>query len=107
MQITLLIHEDEAARDEALQAIDAAIAETGVEATVDTITVRSDDDAKEARCLGSPTIRVNGYDVEYAEREPPETSSGERYYSTMEGWVHVPHPGMISYAIREALNREA
>ena len=35
--------------------------------------VRTEEDALEAKCLGSPTIRVNGFDVEYQEREPDET----------------------------------
>ena len=106
MHIKLQIHEDEPLREQLLARIDEALAEVGVEATVDTETVRSDDDAKEARCLGSPTIRVNGYDVEYAEREPPETTSGARFYATPDGWLQVPHTGMIAFAIREALQRE-
>lgn len=106
MEITLQLHEDEPLRDQLLARIAEALEQTGVEASVTTQTVRSDDDAKEARCLGSPTIRVNGLDVEYAEREPPETSAGARFYATPDGWQQVPHAGMIAFAIREALQRE-
>lgn len=72
---------------------------------IDIVHVRSDDDARELRCLGSPTIRVEGFDVEYAEREPPERSAGARYYSTPSGWKRLPEPGMIRFAIDEARGR--
>lgn len=88
--------------------VDQAVTETEVDdAEVKVVRVRTDDDAKVERCIGSPTIRINGYDVEYAEREPPETSSGARFYSTSEGWLQMPTVGMVRFAIREGLQRVA
>ena len=43
--------------------------------------------------------------IEYGEREPPETTHGERYYSTPEGWGRLPTAGMVAFAIREARAR--
>ena len=50
--------------------------------------------------------RVNGFDVEYAEREPDETTAGCRYYATPEGWKPLPSRGMIVRAINVARERE-
>jgi hypothetical protein len=44
--------------------------------------IRDDEEAIAARCIASPTIRVDGLDVEYMEREPEERSAGLRYFST-------------------------
>ena len=48
-----------------------------------------------------------GFDVEYAEREPPETTAGARYYSLPEGWKRVPERGMVVFAMKEAQARAA
>jgi hypothetical protein len=106
MQIRLLVAE----RDEDVEAlralVDEALTEAGVsDAEIEVVPVRSDEEARTLRCLGSPTVRVEGYDVEYAEREPPETSMGARYYSTPSGWQRLPERGMIVFALKEAQAR--
>ena len=85
----------------------AAAGDAGTIGPVETIEIASADEARARRCLGSPTIRVEGLDVEYGEREPPETSDGERWYSTPEGWRRLPTAGMVGFAIREARARLA
>jgi len=47
-----------------LQLVYAASEETGIEANVETIRVESEADARRLRFLGSPTVRVDGVDVE-------------------------------------------
>jgi hypothetical protein len=105
--IKLYVAEREPKLAELQQLIDAAAREAGVEAATEIVTVRNDDEARTLKSLGSPTIRVNGFDIEYAEREPPETTAGTRYYSTPAGWQAMPEQGMIVFAIREALARAA
>ena len=87
--------------------VDEAVSQAGVEADIEVIPIHSDDDAKAQRSLGAPTIRIDGFDAEYAEREPPETTAGARYYSTPEGWQRLPERGMIVFAIKEAQARAA
>ena len=108
MQIQLYVARDDAITEPAQALIEEAVAAAALEGPeLETIEVASDDEARALRCLGSPTIRVDGLDIEYGEREPPETTVGERYYSTPEGWGRLPTAGMIGFAIREAQSRLA
>jgi hypothetical protein len=86
--------------DEALEEANA----TGTEVTF--VQVDSPEEARAKKVFGSPTVRVNGMDAEYAEREPEETAVGCRYYATPEGWKPVPPRGMIVRAINVARARE-
>ena len=56
--------------------------------------------------LGTPSIRVEGKDVEYGDRPPEEVQIGTRYYNTPEGWKPYPHTKLIANAILEAHNRK-
>lgn len=51
---------------EALDLLEAVLAERGVEATVELREITSDEDATRERFPGSPTIRVDGRDVDPA-----------------------------------------
>lgn len=102
MKIVLYVATDEPLTEDALALINDAVREAGVaNPEIETRVVTSVDDAQAVRCLGSPTIRIEGLDVEYGEREPPETTNGERFYSTSEGWGRMPTVGMIVFSINE------
>ena len=102
MKIVLYVATDEPLTAEALALIDDAVQQAAVtEPEIETRVVTSQDDAQSVRCLGSPTIRIEGLDVEYGEREPPETTNGVRFYSTPEGWGRMPSVGMIVFSINE------
>lgn len=89
------------------QVLAEALAEAGVpEAEVVYIQVEGPEEARARKMLGSPTIRVNGVDVEYGDREPDETSVGCRYFATPEGWKPVPPRGLIVRAVTTARARE-
>ncbi|MBG93062.1 MAG: DUF2703 domain-containing protein [Chloroflexi bacterium] len=89
------------------QLLQEAIAEAGVSSTtVDETIIRSDEEAIAIKCLGSPTIRINGLDIEYREREPEETTAGVRYYNTPAGWKSIPEKGLIIRALERALADE-
>ncbi len=101
MNIVLYVATDDPLTGDARALIDEAVRETGIDAEIETRVVTSQDDAKSVRCLGSPAVRVEGLDVEYGDREPPETTNGERYYGTPDGWARLPTVGMIVFAINE------
>ncbi len=85
-----------------------ALDESGLnDVQIDETTIRDDEDAIKIKCLGSPTIRINGLDVEYREREPDETTAGVRYYNTPAGWKSVPEKGIILRAIEKAKEADA
>lgn len=87
--------------------IDEALAETNAADTeVAFHQVDSPEEARAKKVFGSPTVRVNGVDAEYAEREPEETTTGCRFYATPEGWKPVPPRGIIVRAINAARARE-
>lgn len=89
------------------EALKLAIEASGATAEIVYTEVQDSEDAKLKRCLGSPTIRVEGIDVEYGEREPEEFTSGTRYYNTPEGWKPFPHARLIANTIVEVQAREA
>jgi hypothetical protein len=93
--------------DDTRRLVDEAIAEAA-EGDIEVVVVPVDgpEDARAKKSFGTPTVRVNGMDVEYAEREPEEYSAGGRYYATPEGWKPQPARGMIVRAIKAARARE-
>ncbi len=86
--------------------VDAAITETGVDAELEVIQVRTDEEARQAKVLGSPSIRVDGRDIEYGEQEPAETQPGCRYYNSPAGWMPLPEKGLLIRAIEAATGGE-
>lgn len=90
---------------EAEEALRLAIEATDPSLQITYTEVSDSEDAKAKRFLGSPSIRVDGMDVEYGEREPDEYQAGVRYYNTPEGWKPFPHARLIANAIVEAQER--
>lgn len=93
-------------RDDARALVDAAIVETSIDANLEVITVRTDEEARQSKVLGSPSIRVDGRDIEYGEQEPAETQPGCRYYNSPAGWMPIPEKGLLVRAIEAARDRE-
>ncbi len=87
--------------DAAEEALRMALEATGAEAEVTYTEVQSSEEAKEMKFLGTPSIRVNGIDVEYGDRAPEEYQMGTRYYNTPDGWKPHPHARLIANTIIE------
>jgi hypothetical protein len=64
MNIEFLYWDGCPSHPEALQLLQTVLAEQGVEATVELLEVRTDEEARTLRFPGSPTIRVEGRDVD-------------------------------------------
>ena len=109
MEVTLTLTERGADHHEEVRALlRSALDESGLnDVAIQETTIRDDEDAIKIKCLGSPTIRINGFDVEYQEREPDETTAGVRYYNTPAGWKSIPEKGMILRALEKAKEAEA
>ena len=88
--------------DEAEENLRLAIEATGVEVEITYTEVLSQEDATSKKFLGTPSIRVEGIDVEYGNRPPEEVQTGTRYYNTPDGWKPFPHARLIANAILEA-----
>ncbi|GJL78103.1 MAG: hypothetical protein NPINA01_10920 [Nitrospinaceae bacterium] len=71
MKIEFLYFESCANHEQALNLLQKILKEEGIESPVDLIKVESDEMAVELKFPGSPTIRINGQDV-----DPPQEASG-------------------------------
>lgn len=101
MKIEFLYSKSTGRNAEAEDAMRQAIESTDPNIEVTYIEVLDSEDARAKRFLGSPSIRVDGIDVEYGEREPDEYQAGTRYYNTPQGWKPFPHARLIANTILE------
>jgi hypothetical protein len=94
--------------DDIAKLVTESVAEDGgPDVQVETIQLSDYDEAKVRKCFGSPTIRVDGVDIEYGDREPLEYTTGCRYYNTPDGWKALPYRSMLVNAIKRARTRPA
>ncbi len=94
-------------REQAGAIVSEALTDAGQSVPVETISVGDYEEAKSRRMFGSPTIRVDGMDVEYGEREPEEFTTGCRFYNTPDGWKPLPRKELVQRGIESALRRQA
>ncbi|WP_319463465.1 hypothetical protein [Micromonospora sp. RTP1Z1] len=85
--------------------IRALLAEAGVEMPISLRRIDSDDQAAEERFLGSPTIRVNGVDVDPASDARDGYGLMCRVYATDDGLRGTPPDEWIVTALRQAAAR--
>ena len=83
----------------AMNLVRQVVASHDVRATIESIEVLSHADAERLRFLGSPSVQVNGVDVDPAARERTDFGMACRLY----GSSGVPSADMVSSAIREVL----
>ena len=69
----------------------------GVDATIREVEVRSTDDAARMRFFGSPTVQVNGRDIDPAVRSHADVSFSCRMY----GRSGTPSRELVEQAVRE------
>ncbi len=79
----------------------AALKESGFSLTISKISVKDEEAAEELRFLGSPSVRINGLDIEPSARQ--RTSFGVMC-RTYHGSGGVPSENLIRSAIVEALD---
>ena len=87
----------------ALEELRAALAEAGADPdVVELREVHTDGEAERERFVGSPTIRIDGADVQPPKEEP--TALTCRVYRTRDGRVSpLPDPDDVRDALRRAL----
>lgn len=87
----------------ALNLLREVLNEKSLEEEIEIVEIKSEDMAKEHRFLGSPTIQINGMDIE-KERRNDTPSLSCRLYRTRDGYSGIPPKKMIVNAIEEMLN---
>ena len=64
MRVSFLYYEECLSHDLALERLREVMAEEGISREVEVIKVETEDQARELRFVGSPTIRVDGQDID-------------------------------------------
>jgi hypothetical protein len=82
--------------------IEAIVQSEGIEAKVTSVDVNSVEDAERLRFLGSPTVRVNGVDIEPSRQCEEQSSYSCRVYRTEDGTTGVPPEMLVRAALRNA-----
>ena len=86
----------------ARERLDEALREEGLESPVEMIEVRSQEEAESLRFVGSPSIRINGLDIDESARSSKNYGMMCRVYTTKSGMSGSPSKDTIRARIREA-----
>jgi hypothetical protein len=102
VRIEILAREDCPNRGMALVVVERVVDETGIPAEIEVVEVEDDADAVEYRVLGSPTVLVDGRDVD---PDPTvwEYSADDRIYRGDRGPCGWPDPEWIRSALLRAV----
>jgi hypothetical protein len=73
--------------------------ELGIELDLELIAVTDEDSARRLRFLGSPTVRVDGQDIEPAARDRTGAALSCRIYQTEYGASGFPDPELLRAAL--------
>ncbi len=82
--------------------VERIAAELGVEPDIELVRVADADEARRLRFLGSPTVRVDGVDVEPAARKRGDFAFSCRVYRGEHGVSGEPDEGWIREALAKA-----
>jgi hypothetical protein len=102
MQIRFLYYEDCPSHDAALERLQGVMAEEGIEGDIEITKVETDEQAHALRFVGSPTILIDGQDID---PPPPEAYYALtcRAYRLEDGRISpLPSPETIRRALRAA-----
>ncbi|MFQ5614018.1 MAG: hypothetical protein ACE5H9_17995 [Anaerolineae bacterium] len=102
MDITFLYYEECPSHDAALERLRQVMAEEGIEAGIEIIQVKTEAQAQRLRFVGSPTILVNGRDIDPPPPEARYALTCRAYHWRDEGGriSPLPSPAMIRRALR-------
>jgi hypothetical protein len=82
--------------------VDRIVADLGVEAEVASVRVPDPAAAERLRFLGSPTIRVDGFDVEPGAAERTGYALACRVYATAAGPSNLPDEGWLRASLSQS-----
>jgi hypothetical protein len=87
----------------ALIVVERVVDETGIPAEIEVVEVESDDDAETYRVLGSPTVLVDGRDVDPEPSSYGYYTADDRIYRTDRGPCGWPEAEWIRDALLRAV----
>jgi glutaredoxin len=86
-------------RDAVLRTLDRELDDRSIDAAITVREVHSVDEARALRFLGSPTVRINGRDIEPAAAARSDYGLGCRIYRDAEGVSGVPSAESVAAAL--------
>lgn len=98
-QIELLYMEGCPNRYPAAKTLESALRQAGLVADINQVLVSSEEEAQTLGFLGSPSIRINGHDVEGNDGSADEYCLQQRLYLTREGFRGYPSKEMVLMAL--------
>ena len=101
--IEVIAREDCPNRGMALVVVERVVDEVGIPAEIEVVEVASDEDAETYRALGSPTVFVDGRDVDPRPSLNAEFSAEDRIYRTDRGPCVWPEAEWIRDALLRAV----
>jgi len=102
MKIELLVFDGCPNSETAEKLIRETMSELGADSSIEIVKVVDHEDAVVKRFLGSPSIRVNGKDLEIEENGTTQYSMRCRLYRTDEGQRGIPPKELLTKAIKAA-----
>ena len=99
VRIEILVRNDCDSRGMAIAVVERVVAETGVPAEIEVIDVKTIAQAETLKFLGSPTIRVDGRDVDRQPNGRVDVSLDDRVYRTTRGLAGWPDAEWVREAI--------
>jgi hypothetical protein len=103
IEVTFLYYEDCPSHDQALERLRAVMHEEGIQAEINVIKVETEEEALRLQFVGSPTILMNGQDI-----DPPSVEARYaltcRAYRLEDGRISpLPSANMVRRALRRAV----
>lgn len=105
VRIEILARGDCPNRGMAITVVERVVGEMGVPAEIKVIDVSSPAQAAKRRLLGSPTVRVDGLDVDPGPNPHDDWTTDDRVYRTGRGLIGWPEPEWIRDAVLRALGQ--
>jgi hypothetical protein len=102
MRIEVLYFEGCPNHEQLLDALRKTLAASGVSAAIDLRRIADDAEAQHERFIGSPTVRINGHDIEPGADERTDFGMKCRLYRTTSGLSGQPQDEWLQAAIRLA-----
>jgi len=104
VRIEILARSDCEARGMAVSVVERVVEETGVPAEIEIVEVETLAQAKKLLFPGSPTVRVDGRDVDRRPNGKGDVSLGDRIYRTGRGLASWPDEEWVRDAILLAVS---
>lgn len=107
MHISFFYFDDCPSHDIALDRLRQVLVEEGIQVDIEIVKVETDEQAQRLRFIGSPTILINGQDID---PPPPDSSYALtcRAYRLEDGRISpLPSVGMIRSTLRAAQREES